>query len=240
MTPFDWLLFRRTLAVHLVAVVVTGAVVAATDEVTSTVAMRAARLCAFSPFIGVLAVLSVALHARSRGELRAVEALGASPGRASWGAALCALGLSVVALAVLASPWADASSLFPAVRSGAPWLFAADGRSASALGVVVHADGRIVLPAVVLSDTALVTAGLAAIPCLGPIALLSPLWSVAPMSRTARGASLGLTGALTLIVLHLVAVGRIAAGLGAVAGLPLALALWDSHRRQRAGHGLTH
>lgn len=235
MSPLDWLLFRRTLAAHLVALAIALGVVAATDEVTSTVAMRLARLCAFSPFIGALCVLGVSLHARSRGELRAVESLGASPSRACRGAALAALALAVLALLTLASPLADPLSLLPVVHTGVDWTFDEGGHAARALGVVFGADGGITLPAAPAGVRSGVRAGWIAIPCLAPVALLTAPWAVAPMPRALRIGTLALTGMSVIALLHLVAGERLTPAAGAVACCPLALALSWSRLRQRAG-----
>jgi len=240
MSPFDWLLFRRALAAHLAALVVVLGVLAATDELTSTLTMRVARLCAFSPFIGALCVLGVSLHARSRGELRAVESLGASPSRASRGAALSAFTLAVFAVAVLASPAADARSLLPIVHTGVDWTFDADGRLARALGIAVAADGRITLLTGSSFSPSTPRSGWLAMPCLAPVALLCPCWAVAPMSRATRLASLALTGAGVITLLHLIAGARITPAAGALACLPLALATFSSRSGQRAAGAELH
>jgi hypothetical protein len=239
MSPLDWLLFRRSLAAQSAALVVVFGVIAATDELTSTLAMRVARLCAFSPFVGALCVLGVSIHARSRGELRAVESLGATPSQASRGAALAAFVLALLAVAVLASPAADARSLLPAVHAGVDWTFDADGRLARALGIAIAADGRITLLGGNPLSPSTPPQGWLAMPCLAPVALLCPAWAVAPMSRTARIASLVLTGGGVITLLHLIAGARITPAAGVLACCPLAIALLVSRSgQQRAGAGL--
>ena len=234
MTPLDWLLFRRTLAAHAAALCLAFGIIVTTDEVTSTVAMRIARLCAFSPFVGALCVLGVALHSRSRGELRAVESLGARPSRARLGAALAAFGLAVCAMAVLASPAADVRSLLPVVHSGVGWTFDADGHAARALGVVIAESGRITLPAEALHAESARRAGWLALPCVAPVALLCAPWAVAPMSRATRVASLAFTGVGVITLLHLIAGARITPGAGLLACAPLVLALWASRPSEGA------
>jgi ABC-type thiamine transport system ATPase subunit len=71
-------------------------------------------------------------------------------------------------------------------------------------------------------------------PCLAPVALLSPYWAVAPMSRAKRVASLALTGAGVITLLHLIAGARITPVAGALACLPLALAVLSSRLAERA------
>jgi hypothetical protein len=231
MTPFDWLLFRRTLVVTFAALVVAFAVAAATDEASSTATMRVARLAAFAPFIAAFAVLGVCVHARSRGECRAVESLGASPLRACLGGAVAALGVGLVGMAFLASPFADANSLLPVVRINTAWLFTDGARLAHAGGVTVAHDGRIALTTSTSAALHELPGHWAALACLTPIAVLAPLWSVAALSPATRGWSMALTGIAVVTLLHLVAASRVPtlAGLGAC--LPLALVLsWNRAR----------
>jgi hypothetical protein len=234
-TPFDWLLFRRSVAASAVSLLVAAGIVAATDEVTSTLAMRAARLSAFAPFVAAVVALAVVIHARSRGELRALEALGGSSARTGRGAALGALLVGVVALFALASPLADASSLFPAVRTGTTWAFESGGQLARAAQIVVTAGGRITLVGAAPAVHTEVLVGLCAVPCLAPVALLAPAWSVAPMRGSFRALSLALSAVLVVALLHLIAGARVTAAFGALSGAPLALALAFTRRRPRTG-----
>jgi hypothetical protein len=127
----------------------------------------------------------------------------------------------------------------PAVHTGVDWTFDADGRLARALGIAIAADGRITLLGANPLSPSAPLAGWLAMPCLAPVALLCPAWAVAPMSRTARVASLVLTGGGVITLLHLVAGARITPAAGVLACFPLALALFVSRSGERvAGAGL--
>lgn len=209
---------------------VAAAVVVTTDEATSTAAMRVARMAALAPLVAALATLSVVAHARSRGELRAVECLGVPPWRAARGAAVAAAVVAALGMIALLTRWADATSLFPAVRSAVDWSIDANGRLASALGVVVSADGTIALTALAPHPARGSPAGWASLPTLAPLALFVPSWAVTPMSLAARGGSIAAAAGLAVVCLHLIAAGRVPPAWGAVTFAPLLAATTIARR----------
>lgn len=221
MSPFDRVLFRRALAAIVGTLGVAALVVVATDEATSTPGMRVARLSALAPLLVAVSVLGVAGHARSRGELAALAALGLSPWRAARGAACAGLFAAAVVLAALVSPWADTSSLFPVVHPPLDWAVDALGSAARASGAVVLADGSITLAAVIPGATSVAPGALAALACVAPLALVVPYWAVTPMSPRTRVGSLAATGALAIGAFHLVAAARVLPAWSACAVLPL-------------------
>lgn len=208
------------------------AIVVATDEATSTAAMRVARMAALTPLVAALATLSVVAHARSRGELRAVECLGVPPWHVARGAALAALWVGALGVSALLTRWADATSLFPAVRSAVDWTVDPNGELARAVGVVVSADGTIALTALTAHPARVTPAAWAALPSLAPLALSVPAWAVTPMTLLGRGGSIAAAAVLAVVCLHLVAVGRFPPALGAVTFAPL-LAATAIARRSR-------
>jgi hypothetical protein len=207
--PFDWSLLRRALGAMFAATAVAAVVIVSTDEPGSTPGMRVARLAALSPLLVATAVLGVAAQARARGELGALAALGDPPWRGARGAAVAGLLFAAASVALLLSPWADVTSLFPAVHPPIDWRLDPGGQVARAAFAVVSADGAI---AIARTATPLPEHGLpswAALPCLAPIAAAVPGWAVSPMSRTARAASVTVTAALAVALLHLIAAGRL-------------------------------
>jgi len=223
MTPLDRSLFgRATLAAAAGTIVVAGVVVL-TDEASSTLGMRLARLAALGPAVSAVAVLGVTAHTRARGELRAVEALGAPPWRAAQGAAWAGWLAAVLGLVLLVLPLADPSSLFPVLPALVPWELEPGGHAARAAGVVVADTGRLSFDAArVSAEQAAPPSVLHALLCIGPIGLLVPAWAVTPMPVLVRATSVGFSAAGAIVLLHGVAASRAPALSGALAALPLA------------------
>jgi hypothetical protein len=219
--PFDWLLLRRSTLAAAVVAALTAGIVVSTDEAASTAAMRVARMAAFAPLVAAVAALSVVAHARSRGELRALECLGVPPWRAAHGAAQGALLVAATGIAVLISPWADAASLFPVVRSAVDWTMDATGLLASALGVAVSGSGKITLTSALSMRPHVLPQAWAALPCFVPLAAVVPSWAVTPMSSSRRASSVGVTGLVAVVCLHFVAAGRFNPFISVAAVIPL-------------------
>ena len=231
MHPFDRLLLRRSMLAATVATALAAGIVVSTDEAASTIAMRLARMAAFAPLIGAIAALSVVAHARSRGELRALECLGVPPWQAAHGAACGALLVSVAGVGVLLSPWADAASLFPIVHSAIDWTVDANGLAARTLGVVVSSDGHVALTGT-LQRVRTPPQAWAALPCFAPLAIAAPSWAVTPMSSSTRALSFALSGFAAVVCLHFVAAGRFSPLLSAVAVSPLLASTFNSRLRR--------
>ncbi len=231
MNAYDRALFRRSLVAMAVLSALTAVTAVATDEATSTVATRLARLSALAPLVIATAELAVGAHARARGELRAIEALGAAPWRSLRGVELAGALVAAVSLLVLVAPFTDATSLLPAVRPLIEWTFAADGTRAFAPGLVVHDDGALdLMTSSAAAPARLHAATWGAVACVAPIACVVPSWAATPMSVAVRFASGGIATLLAIVGLHLVAAARVPAPVAAAAALPLALSLWRSRR----------
>jgi hypothetical protein len=228
--PYDRALFRRALLALGVLTLVAFAIVWATDEATSTLGMRLARLSALSPLLTATALLGIGAHARARGELRALLALGATPWRALRGAELAGLALAVASLVVLLAPFTDATSLLPAVHPATTWTFSSTGTSALAPGVVVYASGALNVTGAALSSPPSRTAAWAALPCVAPIAFVVPPWASTPMPFVRRAWSAGATSLLAVMALHLVAANRMPPPGALAASVPIAIALWRSRK----------
>lgn len=199
------------------------AVMIATDEAFSTAGMRIARLCAFAPALSALGAGAIVGHASERGELRALLGLGASPFRTALGAIVAGWVIGAIAVIVLASPFADASSLFPAVETKGRFVVSGGSLIQPELGVVVSPHGAIDL----LSTRSEVARAFApgrgaALWAVAPLALIAPVWICAPARAATRGAVAVVSLALVVLLLHAVAAGRVPAPLLAAAALPLA------------------
>jgi hypothetical protein len=233
-----WAYDRSSFARSVLTAALLGAgvwtIIVVSDEAGSSFGMRSARLCALAPVLQILAVLWVLESARSRGEERALAALGVTPLRA---AAAAVAGAWVVGLAAslwLASPWADPRSLFPVIgaehawsRAGASWVDAVSGTEVDALG------GGLALHAPVTQHAA-ASQTRAALLLLLPLSLVAPLWAAlrcAPKERwlVAVGSAM-----LVVSALHAAAARRVPELVLAGSASPLALhALWLA-RSQRA------
>ena len=225
MSAYDRALFRRTLLASAVLLVLTAATVLATDEATSTAGMRVARLSAIAPLVIAMAILAVGGHARARGELRALEALGAAPWTSLRGAEYAGALLAAASLAALVTPLADATSLLPAVAPSIDWTMNADRGRATASGLVVFASGVIEAARTAAVPASHRIDASAAIPCIAPIACLISAWAASPMRVALRLSSGVTTMLLAVAALHLVAASRLPPLGAMLASLPLAASL---------------
>jgi hypothetical protein len=192
--------------------------------------MRLARLGALGPLLGCVSALAVCAHARARGEIGALEALGMRPWEAARGAAIAGWVFGVLSLSVFALPWADPSSLFPTFVPPIDWIVDLDGAAARSTAATVLADGTIVLAAQATARTAPSPGSAAALMCLAPMALVAPPWAVTPMRGRARAISVVLAAALLIVVLHAIAARRIGAWSGVFASVPLVVSVFAARR----------
>lgn len=230
--------YHRSLSVRCVSAgtllaLLTLGVMAATDEGGSTPAMRAARLCAFTPALAALGASATLELARSRGELRALEALGVSPWRTAFGASLGALLLGVLAVALLCGPWTDVSALFPAVTAQDTWLGNGLSFVDRAHGVAVASNGALSWVGSLPSAQVASPGRAAAVSCVAPLALVTPAWTSAPRRLGTRALEVSLTFALTVYLLHAAAAGRGAAWMLPLAAMPFVVGAALGHRSGR-------
>jgi hypothetical protein len=230
MTAYDRALFGRALLALAALFALTAATVVATDEATSTLGMRLARISALAPLIVAVGILAVGGHARARGELRAVEALGVAPWISLRGAERAGAAVAAASLLVLVAPFTDATSLLPAVTPPIDWSVAADGSRATAPGLVVFASGAIQATGPATLPSFRHVASLAVVPCIAPVAGVVSGWAATPMALAVRLSSGVLTALLVIVGLHLVAAARVPAAFTALAALPMALSLWRARR----------
>jgi hypothetical protein len=230
MHAYDRASFRRGLLAIGVLLALAGGVVVTTDEATSTAAMRLARLSALSPIVSALALLGIAGHARARGELAALEALGAPPWRALRGAEWAGMAFAVAAVVALCTPWSDVTSLLPRVEPLTGFVLDGRGAHVATAGLFVEPSGAIHLAASREGAHAALRSPWIVVPCLAPVALLVPAWALTPMPLAWRLASSAFTGALLVTALHAVAVGRLPALLAGAASVPLVATLWSARR----------
>jgi hypothetical protein len=236
MHRFDWLLFFRSLVLALLASAVAVAVAAATDEPSSSWPMRLARLTALLPALAALGGAVALGQAHVRGELRALSALGVSPFRLALGPMLAGWLLGALAVAMLLSPLADATSLFPKLAVAGGWVQRATELVQPDRGVSVAPDGQLTLSGVAAAPgTGFVPTGLAAAMVFGPLGLVLPVWLSARVAAAPRAAGVFCSAAFTILLLHATAAGRTSPFWLPVGALPVALQALVGHVWSRAG-----
>jgi hypothetical protein len=200
-------------------------IVATTDEASNTAGMRIARLAALGPLLASLSVLAVCAHARARGEMAALEALGMAPWEAARGAAVAGWAFCAATVTVLALPWVDPESLFPRFSPSMEWVMDASGAAARSAAATVLVDGTIEIGARAIARESLGPARWAALACLVPIATCVPAWAVTPMKPVARVASILAAAGALIVVLHALAARRVGIWCGPIASVPLCASL---------------
>jgi hypothetical protein len=230
MTPFDRVLFLRTLAYVALASLLGAAITAVTEEAYTTAAMRVARLAAYTPGIVVIACGAALAQHAARGEFTALAALGVGPWRAARGAVWAGWFAGALAAAALLSPWADGAALLPGIPSELDWSVESSGFRAPAAGLIVDTAGamRFGSATASASDAAQAAARSAEITpgsverqrlvlwAIGPLAALAPVWASSPARgragalRAIRRAAVATVAAFaTVIALHAVAAGQL-------------------------------
>ena len=234
MNSFDRSLFWQSVAFTLVSLGIAICVVVVTDEPFSTTPMRLARLSAFAPGLGAVGAAVAVARARGRGELRAQLALGATPWRAARGAALAAAVFGLLAVALLLSPYADPSALFPAVTP-VSWHHIGAGLVESGSGVYVSPAGEPSFATLRVSFGAGYEASHgAAATAIAPLALVVPAWITTPIRLRQRLLVAMLAALATVLLLHAVAARQLPAPALVLASLPLGIqALYSRWRLER-------
>jgi hypothetical protein len=232
---WDRRLGLRAAALAAIGAAVGMLVVATTDE-GGPWARRLAMWAALSPVAGALGVLAALRVAETRGELRALAALGADPVGAVRGAIVAGAAVALLGPVLAGSGIADLDALFPRPVVPRVWVTEADGALRELTqGLRMAADGTLSLVAAeapasgALPRGARVTAALAT----GALALIAPLW--AGMPAVARRRALVTAGLVTAIIVAFqsVAAGRAPA---AVLMLPPALLLVEAGALWTAAH----
>jgi hypothetical protein len=232
MHAFDRVLFWRALALTALLGVVALAVAVITDESYSSWGMRVARMSALAPALAALGAGVALGQARSRGELRALHALGVSPLRVALGPMLAGWATGSVAVALVLSPAADVSALFPKVACNVPWTWDGAALVSGSGGLrvtpagVPELGGALTLPVALAAPTRW-----AAALAVAPLGLVAPVWVSAPVSLRARAVAVAMTGGLTVLLLHAAAAQRLGPQWLVCGALPLALQAVVGHVR---------
>jgi hypothetical protein len=234
LSPYDWLLARRTTAVGVALGVLLFMVMMGTDEGLATLGGRLGRLAALVSLAGGAAAFITTEQARSRGELRALAAAGIPPMKSVLGAVVGGATVGAVGPALAFVRKVDLSALFPrAVPLGGTWVPQGGAWLEATRGIVVHASGELHLveavgAASLVSDPVPRFATAAA---LGLAAIGFPLWATARGTALHRViVALGVAFA-SVAGFHLVAVGRIPAAGLLVPPSFLIVDSWILHRR---------
>lgn len=215
---YDLALARRVLGAGVLLGASAFAIGAATDEATSSTADRLGRVAALLPVLGALAAALVVAQARSRGEMRALHALGVGPTRALRGAWVGAVLVGLIGVGLVASGVASVGSLFPRIDAVAAWAFV-DGLWVEERALLaVNQRGEVLpWPSSLPSAPTPPSFEPATIFTIALSSLVMPAWALASSSNSRR-LVVALAAALAAITLfHLVAAERLP---------PMALGAW--------------
>ena len=231
MQAFDRMLGRRTLLFAVAVTCLALVVVVLTDEPDSTAGMRLARLAAMAPAFAALSAWVVLSQVRQRGELRALEAIGASPWRATLGATMAGWLIGAFSVAVFCLPSTDVYSLFPVLPQDSAWRLDGDGFLEPISGLRVAPDGSLGSAGTTHGSPSGVKPGLGdALMLVGPLAAVLPVWATAPSSSAlSRLGACSIAAALAVVLLHWVASGRIPAVSLTGAAVPLVVQVLAGH-----------
>jgi hypothetical protein len=206
MQAFDRMLGRRTLLFALAVTCLALVVVVLTDEPESSAGMRLARLAAMGPAFAALSSWVVLSQVRHRGELRALEAIGASPWRTTLGATVAGWLIGVLSLAVFCLPLTDVQSLFPILPQDCAWRLDGDDFLEPIRGLRLAPDGSLESAGPKRGSPSVVDSRPKdALMFVGPLAIVLPVWVTAPASALSRLAACSIAAALAVVLLHLVA-----------------------------------
>ena len=214
MTAYDWLLGRRTAALGIAMAALLFLAMLGTDDAAGTHAGRLGRLAALSSLAGGAAASVAMAQARSRGEVRALGAMGLPDIRASLGAVLGGTLVGMLGAPLALLPGVDLTPLFPhALPAGGGWVRANGAWVDSARGVRVDVDGALSWVGVAPSgiSTMLSTPALATLIALGVAAVALPLWATARGAAVRRAVVSFAIASAAVFVFHLVAADRISA-----------------------------
>lgn len=218
MTPYDWLLARRTAALGFLLGLLALAVMMATDETTNTLGGRLARFAAVAPLVGAGATFLSAQQARVRGEARALEAVGTTPLRAMLGLMLGGMAVGALGPILAMLPAVDLGTLFPTAGPVANHWSMQDGVWHDVRhGLAVEPGGSLAwtgAPGVAWIEARSAPRAATAL-SLAIAALGCPLWTVAQGDGVRRVVVAAAVVGGGIVAFHLVAVGRLS---------PLALA----------------
>jgi hypothetical protein len=234
LSPYDWLLARRTAALGVALGGLVFIVMVGTDEGLATLGGRLGRLAAFVSLAGGGAAFIATEQARSRGELRALGAAGVPPVKASLGAIVGGAAVGALGPVLAFVRGVDLSPLFPrAVPFGGTWIPEGETWIEAARGIVVRASGELEMGGAMDFARAVpdpvprvTTATALALAAIG-----FPLWATARGSRV-HCAVVALAVALASVaVFHLVAAGRIPPAGLVIPPSCVLLDSWILHRR---------
>jgi hypothetical protein len=213
-TPYDWLLVRRTAALGLLFGLLALAVMIATDETSNTLAGRLGRLAAVAPLVGASATFLASRQLRARGEGRALESMGATPMRVARGILIGGMAIAAVGPILAVFPHVDLSTLFPAVGPVTnPWSLHGGAWHDASRGLVVQASGDLAWS----GSSGAVAAAVRPLPRMATALSLAlaaagcPLWIAIEANAARRGLVAAAVVASAILAFHMVAAGRISA-----------------------------
>jgi hypothetical protein len=207
LTPYDYLLFRRSLWLALWLILLIAVVVSLTDEPGSSWTDRAARISALTPVVGALAVVILRAQAERRTELRTLALVGIAPWRTMWGASVGSVVPGLVAGTWIGLSSGTLRSLFP--RGGVAGFVWQSGKlSIPEHGVVWDNVRQRLLPITIQTVNEPTWPRTSVAIWIACSSVILSFWVSLNASRFRKFTILGMTVVLTLVVFHLVAAGK--------------------------------
>jgi len=190
----SWLLARVALA-NIALIFLTFLVSAATDEGHLSLSVRVGRVLPLVPIASALAVKLTLAGAKNRGELLALEALGASPRAIALTCVAASLAAPIVASLAMLFAQVDVNGFFPAPPSAPVVLVQGATFASNDLGVVVDDRGALAPLAAAIPVAAKVALPRHARGAAAAATLLASLALALAFGRERRGLSHAVTGA---------------------------------------------
>jgi hypothetical protein len=209
-TAYDRRLGARAAGIAALALAVALIVIAATDE-GGPWSLRLGMLAALAPVAGALGTLGAARLAAARGEVRALAALGVTPGRAAAGAAVGGALVGVLGPVAASLGIGDLSALFPRPALARRWAVDGDGLRELSLGLRVGPHAAITISAPGASPAGALPGSAAAfaVAALAAAAVACPVWIAAGGPSWRRAAAFAAAVVAAIGAFQAVAAGRL-------------------------------
>lgn len=210
MSAWDRRLSLRAASIAAVTAAAALLIIAATDDGAAW-ARRLGMWAALCPVAGALGAVAAVRLARSRGELRALEAIGAAPDRVVLGAVLGGVAIGLLGPVLAGSPLCDLAALFPRPALARVWVVDGEALRELTLGLRVGADGALQLaPGAIGALEPPLPPGAArgAVAALAAAALTAPAWAALRADGPRKPWIGGIAVVALIVAFQAVAAGR--------------------------------
>jgi hypothetical protein len=238
LTAWDVKVAGRTLA--LVAVAFVGALLlgAATDEGGVAWIDRVARTLPVLPIAGAVGAWLAMSPLRTRGDLRALAAIGRNPWQIARPAIAASIAAHVVAAALALSSSVAVSTFYPRASARPPVVFRDGDFVDEGKGVRIHTDGTMTGAEIIAPPQRDRVPPLGRVTVAGVLLLAGmalPMWALALGRRRVRPAlAIAATGGATIFCFHAAAVGALPALTAVVPSGALLVGAALRYRQDRA------